>query len=110
MSEKQKAVDYKHAEVKSLLKNLSPKTSGGLILLTGTNRSSKARFVDRFAKKLNRNVLLVDSRDLVSRDIDKYRERRSEEHTSELQSRGHLVCRLLLEKKKQTNISNYSTT
>src|SRR5690625_6979513 len=28
-------------------------------------------------------------------------ENRSEEHTSELQSRGHLVCRLLLEKKKQ---------
>src|SRR2546429_6907701 len=28
-------------------------------------------------------------------------ERRSEEHTSELQSRLHLVCRLLLEKKKQ---------
>src|SRR5690625_5755991 len=27
---------------------------------------------------------------------------RSEEHTSELQSRGHLVCRLLLEKKKKT--------
>src|SRR2546429_5086806 len=29
------------------------------------------------------------------------RARRSEEHTSELQSRLHLVCRLLLEKKKQ---------
>src|SRR5690625_6195771 len=28
-------------------------------------------------------------------------EARSEEHTSELQSRGHLVCRLLLEKKKE---------
>src|SRR5690625_7010078 len=28
---------------------------------------------------------------------------RSEEHTSELQSRGHLVCRLLLEKKKKKN-------
>src|SRR5439155_21529887 len=28
--------------------------------------------------------------------------RRSEEHTSELQSRGHLVCRLLLEKKKES--------
>src|SRR5690625_6146072 len=27
---------------------------------------------------------------------------RSEEHTSELQSRGHLVCRLLLEKKNNT--------
>src|SRR6266436_9120530 len=30
---------------------------------------------------------------------------RSEEHTSELQSRLHLVCRLLLEKKKKTYIS-----
>src|SRR2546422_4091883 len=30
------------------------------------------------------------------------REHRSEEHTSELQSRLHLVCRLLLEKKKKT--------
>src|SRR2546429_6990058 len=29
---------------------------------------------------------------------------RSEEHTSELQSRLHLVCRLLLEKKKKQNI------
>src|SRR2546422_4889193 len=29
-------------------------------------------------------------------------DRRSEEHTSELQSRLHLVCRLLLEKKKKT--------
>src|SRR3712207_8251397 len=29
-------------------------------------------------------------------------DRRSEEHTSELQSRQYLVCRLLLEKKKQT--------
>src|SRR5688572_32327002 len=30
-----------------------------------------------------------------------YRGRRSEEHTSELQSQSNLVCRLLLEKKKQ---------
>src|SRR2546422_7038316 len=34
---------------------------------------------------------------------------RSEEHTSELQSRLHLVCRLLLEKKKQTYIHAQST-
>src|SRR5207253_8781068 len=33
--------------------------------------------------------------------VVKHRNRRSEEHTSELQSRGHLVCRLLLEKKKK---------
>src|SRR5690625_7076939 len=32
----------------------------------------------------------------------KNREPRSEEHTSELQSRGHSVCRLLLEKKKDS--------
>src|SRR5690625_6997108 len=31
---------------------------------------------------------------------------RSEEHTSELQSRGHLVCRLLLEKKKYEDIDH----
>src|SRR2546422_1593010 len=36
---------------------------------------------------------------------------RSEEHTSELQSRLHLVCRLLLEKKKKqsyTSLANYT--
>src|SRR5690606_39931359 len=33
------------------------------------------------------------------------RDARSEEHTSELQSRENLVCRLLLEKKKNTNTS-----
>src|SRR5437660_9603459 len=35
---------------------------------------------------------------------------RSEEHTSELQSRGHLVCRLLLEKKKTRKKMIESTT
>src|SRR2546426_4045442 len=35
-------------------------------------------------------------------------ERRSEEHTSELQSPCNLVCRLLLEKKKKTQIGSYS--
>src|SRR2546422_6298737 len=34
---------------------------------------------------------------------------RSEEHTSELQSRLHLVCRLLLEKKKKKNFPNAFT-
>src|SRR2546422_2693569 len=34
---------------------------------------------------------------------------RSEEHTSELQSRLHLVCRLLLEKKKKINARHGST-
>src|SRR5690625_3675234 len=34
---------------------------------------------------------------------------RSEEHTSELQSRGHLVCRLLLDKQKETEIYRWTT-
>src|SRR5436305_6552875 len=41
-----------------------------------------------------------------------YPEPRSEEHTSELQSRPHLVCRLLLEKKKkkkQYNLPKHKT-
>src|SRR3712207_8304939 len=36
--------------------------------------------------------------------------RRSEEHTSELQSRQYLVCRLLLEKKKNTTVVSESYT
>src|SRR2546429_3591957 len=42
--------------------------------------------------------VLVRPVDLVQ--VDVVRTERSEEHTSELQSRLHLVCRLLLEKKK----------
>src|SRR2546422_7461297 len=44
-----------------------------------------------------------------------FESKRSEEHTSELQSRLHLVCRLLLEKKKKIHIkrkthsTNYTT-
>src|SRR3712207_8924327 len=44
----------------------------------------------------------VDRAQLLSGDSEHHRsERRSEEHTSELQSRQYLVCRLLLEKKKK---------
>src|SRR5258708_21749949 len=35
---------------------------------------------------------------------------RSEEHTSELQSPDHLVCRLLLEKKKKKTVKHYQNT
>src|SRR3712207_8873741 len=37
-----------------------------------------------------------------------HRRGRSEEHTSELQSRQYLVCRLLLEKKKNEHMSNFT--
>src|SRR5437870_4234519 len=36
-------------------------------------------------------------------EVDDLTDHRSEEHTSELQSRGHLVCRLLLEKINERN-------
>src|SRR5437899_5801377 len=39
--------------------------------------------------------------DALTRFTEEYQESRSEEHTSELQSLRHLVCRLLLEKKKK---------
>src|SRR2546422_7829747 len=48
---------------------------------------------------LDREVLALG----LARDGDGVRDVRSEEHTSELQSRLHLVCRLLLEKKKKKN-------
>src|SRR3712207_7233207 len=43
---------------------------------------------------------------LLANQLTKNRKLRSEEHTSELQSRQYLVCRLLLEKKK-TPISSH---
>src|SRR5689334_23999171 len=44
-----------------------------------------------------------------ARLIARIRPDRSEEHTSELQSQFHLVCRLLLEKKKQKITNPYSS-
>src|SRR2546422_7815996 len=43
----------------------------------------------------------ADAADAVVQQLDDRGVDRSEEHTSELQSRLHLVCRLLLEKKKK---------
>src|SRR2546422_4133706 len=48
------------------------------------------------------NSGLIEYRD-KSKAVRLADELRSEEHTSELQSRLHLVCRLLLEKKKKKN-------
>src|SRR5437899_7169103 len=40
----------------------------------------------------------------IGADVSGFPSRRSEEHTSELQSLRHLVCRLLLEKKKDNHM------
>src|SRR3712207_8354576 len=46
---------------------------------------------------------------LATGDREQVEPRRSEEHTSELQSRQYLVCRLLLEKKKKITYDTNST-
>src|SRR5690554_3231277 len=59
--------------------------------------------IGRNAERIRRNILKLQS---AFNAVDECRKpviaavHRSEEHTSELQSRPHLVCRLLLEKKK----------
>src|SRR3712207_8959553 len=58
--------------------------------------SSVGGGADQLVRFLCKQAGLNPDRDLTMTAI------RSEEHTSELQSRQYLVCRLLLEKKKQT--------
>src|SRR5438034_7971265 len=64
-----------------------------------------SHIADHAARRLNgcSNVLNLDN---VFQTSDPQRRVRSEEHTSELQSHSDLVCRLLLEKKKQKNNKN----
>src|SRR2546422_2995658 len=67
---------------------------------------SRALLADLFAAAGDRTVVLLTHRpELVPPRGDE----RSEEHTSELQSRLHLVCRLLLEKKKKLQTKDVST-
>src|SRR5258708_13259232 len=56
---------------------------------------------DRFGCHIDANPVTRDNRD--SHQSKRSKCCRSEEHTSELQSPDHLVCRLLLEKKKNHN-------
>src|SRR5438045_6901644 len=52
----------------------------------------------RFAK-----IIIISIDKAISPECQRFIQNRSEEHTSELQSLRHLVCRLLLEKKKEHN-------
>src|SRR4051795_8787221 len=56
--------------------------------------------VDWSSARLNSSHTLISYAVFWSSDV------RSEEHTSELQSHSHLVCRLLLEKKKKLTVSS----
>src|SRR3989449_5427594 len=65
------------------------------------NREAVARFERAAAQAGREGRILLGGARLTGGVFD--RGHRSEEHTSELQSRLHLVCRLLLEKKKTRN-------
>src|SRR5438552_8017449 len=58
---------------------------------------------------ISKGIVAVNGDEISKADVDRAndvaRAQRSEEHTSELQSPDHLVCRLLLEKKKNFNPS-----
>src|SRR5258708_24336101 len=64
-------------------------------------RSAVAEILVEMGRRFDDDKVLNDA-------IGQYKFR-SEEHTSELQSPDHLVCRLLLEKKKEEKITTLST-
>src|SRR5947199_5321579 len=69
-------------------------------------RSSRAASGQQLAtKRTQRECTRVDSPFAPDVAVGYQGPRRSEEHTSELQSLRHLVCRLLLEKKKYSSLS-----
>src|SRR3712207_7458818 len=66
------------------------------------------RLVIRYLQKLDRPLVRFHCPGEVPQSLERDR---SEEHTSELQSRQYLVCRLLLEKKKKIKMQiNYTTS
>src|SRR2546422_4076009 len=74
-------------------------------------RSTLFPYTTLFRSHFGRAWIEVEAsreRDAIIRAIRAGDFRRSEEHTSELQSRLHLVCRLLLEKKKKKNKKRYN--
>src|SRR3989442_2582703 len=73
-------------------------------VLTDTVKADLNRQIDKLNTELQRmnDDAQKDLGDLQQQLFRPIMEQRSEEHTSELQSRPHLVCRLLLEKKKNT--------
>src|SRR5690625_5672566 len=94
-------VTGKHAVVVGS-SNIVGKPVGQLLLnrfTTVTNCHIKTENLRAHTKMADILVVAVGNANMIKADDVK----RSEEHTSELQSRGHLVCRLLLEKKKWNN-------
>src|SRR5687768_4491851 len=106
-----KRIQAKHgrSSVATYLGNPNVHNSGAMLFAPGFIRSlhTRNRFsatsVDQLAHHLSAYLMFGHPLLLPVPDVDRtkfFLILRSEEHTSELQSRLHLVCRLLLEKKK----------
>src|SRR5207253_8736617 len=71
------------------------------VLLPGCSAPARANSVSIPAVRNRRDAARTRGLKKADSEMEFFFIDRSEEHTSELQSRGHLVCRLLLEKKKK---------
>src|SRR3712207_8102756 len=71
--------------------------------LTADYNAEMIEHIDRFPRLRDRAIYVGETDDIVPHAFGPGL--RSEEHTSELQSRQYLVCRLLLEKKQTTRAS-----
>src|SRR5690554_7240784 len=107
-------IDYKEAwDLQKFLfdKRVKNEISDVLLLLEHNHTYTLGKVAERsnlisnqeFLKKNNISVYDIDR----GGDITYHGPGRSEEHTSELQSRPHLVCRLLLEKKNKIKKTIY---
>src|SRR5690625_6750142 len=77
----------------TLFRSVGADIEGGLYSVTQNLANIEEQLSDVYEDEVTASCLQSDKHHLTVP--------RSEEHTSELQSRGHLVCRLLLEKKKK---------
>src|SRR5690625_5637576 len=88
------------AKAQARFARVTPLKARRVVDMVRGKQAEEAVTVLRFAPQAAAETV----RKVVESAVANARVKRSEEHTSELQSRGHLVCRLLLDKK------NISTT
>src|SRR5690625_6688515 len=81
--------------MKNMLLAIDYKNKCKIVHVTGTNgKGSTTAYIEAGLLTSEKSIGTFTSPSLTDR---------SEEHTSELQSRGHIVCRLMLENKKHTS-------
>src|SRR5690606_39527933 len=108
-----------YAEIEKSIKTvLTEDLPDGMKLdrIKALGEDNSAKIVSSYLCKIGLNARYINPKEagiIVSDDPGNAQilpESRSEEHTSELQSRENLVCRLLLEKKKERNLAILTPT